>query len=275
MANQVETNTWPAGVYQVASTDPVLGGPEGPVNMMGAGLASRSLYQRLRNITPWNFDLATSVGYPAGACVLYGGVTWKAKVDNDVPPGTDPLKWERWAFTESELAEMLAASSLTVDSPQFLTVAQREQAQENLALPIEYFLATGGSSVAVPNTNAVTQLSLSGGTYDVQGSIARAGNVVQIARPGIYAVSCSVFALKTSTGVISSTVQVRINGVLHPLLKVSVQDQGTTSTGLGYHLNLSGYVRLATGDQVEFTQKAESSAITVNVSGAGLTRVSR
>jgi hypothetical protein len=109
MANQNETPEWPATVYQVGVTDPVLGGAEGPVNVMGLALAKRSLYQRLRNVTPWDAALAANFGYPAGACVRHGAVTWRAVVDNNVAPGSDAAKWERWGYSEAELNQLLAA----------------------------------------------------------------------------------------------------------------------------------------------------------------------
>lgn len=114
MAYQVETpGEWPLGVYQVAVTDPVLGGADGPPNLMGRALANRALYQRLRNVTPWLADLAAAYGYPAGACVRHGATTWRAIVDNNVAPGTDPTKWERWGYSESELAAYLRGSLLS------------------------------------------------------------------------------------------------------------------------------------------------------------------
>lgn len=114
MAYQSETPTdWPANVYQVGVTDPVLGGVDGPVNIMGAALAKRSLYQRMRNVTPWSADLAAAHGYPAGACVRHGATTWRAIVDNAVAPGTDPTRWERWGYSEKELAAYLRGSLLS------------------------------------------------------------------------------------------------------------------------------------------------------------------
>lgn len=108
MAYQIETpGDWPLGVYQIAVTDPVLGGSDGPPNLMGRALANRSVYQRLRNVTLWNADLAAAHGYPAKSCVMHGPSSWRALVDNTVEPGTDATKWERWAFSESELAAYL------------------------------------------------------------------------------------------------------------------------------------------------------------------------
>ena len=102
MANQIQTpDAWPLDVRQIAQTDPVLGGPEGPVNLMGAALSTRGFYQRLRNITPWDAALGA---YPSGACVMYAGLSWRSKVaGNTAVPGTDAAKWERWGFSRAEL----------------------------------------------------------------------------------------------------------------------------------------------------------------------------
>lgn len=114
MAYQVETpGEWPLGVYQIAVTDPVLGGADGPANVMGRHLANRAVFQRLRNVTPWLADLAAAHGYPAGACVRHGATTWRAIVDNNVEPGTDGTKWERWGYSESELATYLRSGLLS------------------------------------------------------------------------------------------------------------------------------------------------------------------
>lgn len=117
MPFQAETpGDWPAGVYQIGVTDPVLGGADGPPNVMGRHLTNRSVYQRLRNVTPWSATLAATHGYPAGACVKHGAFTWRAIVDNNVAPGTNPLMWERWGFSEAELAAWLNDLQLRVGS---------------------------------------------------------------------------------------------------------------------------------------------------------------
>ncbi|NVM87453.1 hypothetical protein FHT32_001092 [Variovorax sp. SG517] len=102
MANLNETDLWAAGIYQLEEDDPVLGGPTGIDNLAPRQLASRTLYQRLRNITPWEATFT----YPANvAYVNYGGSTWKSVGESlNVAPGADTAKWVRWAFTDAELA---------------------------------------------------------------------------------------------------------------------------------------------------------------------------
>jgi microcystin-dependent protein len=101
MANLNETDQWEAGIYQLEEDDPVLGGPTGIDNLAPRQLASRSRYQRLRNVTPWDATLT----YPANvAYVSYGGTTWKSVGESlNVVPGSDAAKWVRWAFTAAEL----------------------------------------------------------------------------------------------------------------------------------------------------------------------------
>lgn len=103
MANIVETDNWPGGVYQYADGDVLNGGPDSAEVLPLKQLAQRALYQRLRNVTDWDGGLAAAFGYPAGAVVRHAGVSWRAKIANDVEPGTDPAAWERWGWSESEL----------------------------------------------------------------------------------------------------------------------------------------------------------------------------
>lgn len=113
MANIVETDNWPGGVYQYADGDELDGGPDSAEVLPFKQLAQRSLYQRLRNVTDWDAGLAAAFGYPAGAVVRHAGVSWRAIAGNDVEPGTDPLAWERWGFSESELATYLRSGLLS------------------------------------------------------------------------------------------------------------------------------------------------------------------
>lgn len=107
MANLNETDLWEPGIYQLEEDDPVLGGPQGIDNLAPRQLASRSRYQRLRNVTPWLIGFA----YPVDAYVSDGGTTWKSiAASTGVKPGTDATKWVRWGYTAAELAAALGGS---------------------------------------------------------------------------------------------------------------------------------------------------------------------
>lgn len=107
MADITQTaDNYPEGVYLLAVTDPVLGGPEGPDNKAPIALANRTNYQRMRNVTPWRSGPENA--YPAHAYVHHGGTTWKSKVANaNIEPGTDATKWIRWGYTADELLAYL------------------------------------------------------------------------------------------------------------------------------------------------------------------------
>lgn len=140
MAYQTEAaDSWPENVYQVATTDPVLGGPDGPVNVLGAALATRSRYQRIRNVTPWDAALA----YPEHAYCQLAGVTYKSLTANtNVQPGTPAatLVWTRWGFTQAELDAWFAAQStgggsVLVQSANFATTTNNAVTQTQLNNP--------------------------------------------------------------------------------------------------------------------------------------------
>lgn len=111
MASLNETDLWEAGIYQLEEDDPVLGGPTGVDNRAPRQLANRALYQRLRNVTPWDATFT----YPANvAYVSYAGTSWKSVGESlNVAPGTDAAKWVRWGFTLAELNASLGDAVAT------------------------------------------------------------------------------------------------------------------------------------------------------------------
>ena len=48
MANVTETSTWEGGIYQIETTDPVLGGPNGIANVQAKQLANRTKFLKER-----------------------------------------------------------------------------------------------------------------------------------------------------------------------------------------------------------------------------------
>lgn len=143
MANLNESDLWETGVYQLEEDDPVLGGPTGIDNLAPRQLASRSRFQRLRNVTPWEAALT----YPANvAYVSHGGTTWKSTGESsNVVPGSDVTKWVRWAHTAEELGAALGnavdaheaeinphAQYVRHDAPQGLSASESAQARANI-----------------------------------------------------------------------------------------------------------------------------------------------
>lgn len=108
MADIATIDTWSPTVYQWADGDVLDGGPESLEVLPVKQMANRSLFQRLRSVTPWSDVLAAAYGYPEGACVMHADVSWRAKIANAVEPGTDATKWERWGFSDDEFNAKLA-----------------------------------------------------------------------------------------------------------------------------------------------------------------------
>ncbi|MET3916238.1 hypothetical protein ABID97_003020 [Variovorax sp. OAS795] len=124
MASLNETDLWEPGIYQLEEDDPVLGGPQGIDNLAPRQLASRSRYQRLRSVTPWDIALP----YPEGAYAAHGGKTWRSLAPSTgVQPGSDATKWERWGFTASEMGAEISAHEAKEDPhTQYVKVAGDE-----------------------------------------------------------------------------------------------------------------------------------------------------
>lgn len=191
MANLSENDLWEAGIYQIEEDDPVLGGPSGITNMPPRQLASRTLYQRLRSVTPWSADLP----YPAQACVQHGGKTYRSLVANgNSAPGADPTKWERWGFTLAELnAELTTAAQFDKSTKAATTAFVKRQGstfafQKNLAISTTLTAAEhvgamllGNAAVPITLTLPLASTVASGGCIAFQ----NAGNAaVTLSRQG-------------------------------------------------------------------------------------------
>lgn len=149
MANINANDDWAAGVYQYADGDVLDGGPNSTEVLPFKQLAGRSIYQRLRGVTPWDASLANQYGYPQFACVFHNGFSWRSKVATSVEPGTDPDKWERWGFTLAELeTEFGGTQEAVLYVPQGLTPPQKKQARTNIGA-MGYF----GAAEALPTAN--------------------------------------------------------------------------------------------------------------------------
>lgn len=128
MATLTEADDWASGIYQIEEGDPVLGGPTGLTNTPPRQLANRTLYQRLRNVTPWDAALL----YPAMAYVQYAGKTYRsAAININVVPGTDATKWVRWGFTIAELNSELTTPPQFDATTKIATMAAVQRALGN------------------------------------------------------------------------------------------------------------------------------------------------
>lgn len=152
MANLNETDVWLGGIYQLEEDDPVLGGPAGIDNRAPRELASRTLFQRLRNVTPWDATLA----YPAlVAYVSYNGTTWKSVGEStNVAPGSDATKWVRWGHTATELTAALgdavdAHEAKVNPHPQYATDADLA-AHLTAADPHPQYILAAGDAMTGP-----------------------------------------------------------------------------------------------------------------------------
>ena len=155
MANLTEADDWASGIYQIEEGDPVLGGPTGLTNTPPRQLANRTLYQRLRNVTPWDAALL----YPAQAYVQYAGKTYRsAAININVVPGTDATKWERWGFT---LAELNAEAA---------TPAQFDSTTKLATTAFANSLGLKATGVKAVSANAALSLADVGKIIDVTGA---------------------------------------------------------------------------------------------------------
>ncbi|MBW8469873.1 MAG: hypothetical protein K0M67_16530 [Thiobacillus sp.] len=274
MSNIAVSNDWPAGVYQYADGDVLDGGADSSEVLPLKQLANRSLFQRLANVTPWDSALAAEFGYPNKAVVMHGGLSWRALVANAVEPGTDVTKWERWGYSESELAELLADISLNFSGPQTLTEAEREQAHENLALPVEFISFFDGDSVTVPTGGVGAKMTLAGCTVVQAGDITTLGDNVVIAKAGVYGISACCWMVSLDAGIFSGPLSVEINGATTSLIEAPSVDHFTTPyAGMGRRVNLAGFARLVPGDTVALRQVQQNTRLSENIIGFIVTRL--
>ncbi len=195
MANLTESDSWEAGIYQLEEDDPVLGGPTGIDNLAPRQLASRSLYQRLRNVTPWVATLA----YPASlAFVSHAGTTWKSvDASTAVEPGTDDTKWTRWAHTKGELNELLSDSAVRFDEAQPLTDPQKLQGRTNI----------GAEAAGV----AATEVQKGAARYSTATGTANAVAVTYA--PAIAALTDGMVLLFKATAANTGATSLNVNGI--------------------------------------------------------------
>lgn len=270
MAYQTETPAaWPAGVYQIAVTDPVLGGSDGAPNVMGAALAKRAMYQRMRSVTAWDATLAAAHDYPAKACVMHGATSWRAIVDNNVEPGSDPLKWERWGYSETELAAVLAGLlpyGAPVVCPNAGPDGEADKSKVHRSALGEYWMWLGdawrvvaglygytvtGVGVAIPTTEVFVTVQLA-----------------TMPRAGFVGVSGSFRFVQVSSVAISLLAQINKNGT-------RVVSDGTphSSNQLQHSAPSIARLSVAAGDVISFVAYKSGGSSTDVIEGASFSVV--
>lgn len=212
MAYQTEAaDSWPDNVYQVAATDPVLGGPDGPVNVLGAALATRSRYQRIRNITPWN----AALGYPEHSYCQLAGVTYKSLAANtNVQPGTPAAAavWTRWGHTD---AEMSAFAGLPFSAPALCPDAGPAAGANTKAVYKssigEYWMWLGDAWKVVANYYGQSALSTAYATTPIGYNTPVISYISP--RSGSISASVYIYALTASSAFSSLSAGIGLNGV--------------------------------------------------------------
>ena len=267
MSNIAVSNDWPAGVYQYADGDVLDGGADSSEVLPLKQLANRSLFQRLANVTPWDSSLAAEFGYPNKAVVMHGGLSWRAVVANAVEPGTDITKWERWGFSEADLAAYMTTVKVYTD-------AEREQAQANIALPVEFISFFDGDSVTVPLGDVGAKMTLAGTTVEQAGDITTSGNDVVIGKAGVYGISACCWMVSLDPANFNGPLSIEINGSITSLIEApSVDHYSTPYAGMGKRVNLAGFARLVPGDTVALRQVQQDTRLSENIIGFIVTRL--
>lgn len=134
MTDLVENTEWAQGIYQLETTDPVLGGPTGIMNQQAKQLAARTAYLRKIGMPEWD----AKVAYPANAFVQDAGKTWKAKTASiNKKPSTNAANWLEWGLDLDALTAKFAplASPTFTGSPTTPTPPQfdNDQSIANMA----------------------------------------------------------------------------------------------------------------------------------------------
>lgn len=159
MANLIEADNWPEGVYQIEEDDPVLGGATGITNVPPRQLAERTRYLRAHGIAPWS----STFSYPAlSAYVSHAGATWKSVgASLGVEPGVDPAKWERWGHTGPELNAAAVGRLLNVrlfDAPG-THMYNKSPGTTRVLVEVQ---GAGGSGGSCPGISDPARIGLSG-----------------------------------------------------------------------------------------------------------------
>ena len=108
MANLSETAEWVTGVYQIETTDAVVGGPDGTSNTQAKQLANRTSYLKQQVELRAPIDSPAFSGSPAAPTPA---------------PGTDSSQLATTEFVQAALAQILNAPPATLDTLNELAAA--------------------------------------------------------------------------------------------------------------------------------------------------------
>ena len=100
MANVTEQTLWESGVYQIETSDAVLGGVNGIANKQALQLANRTTWLKAQGIPTHD----AALNYPVGAFAKVGAVVYRAISTNiNKAPASNPTIWEPCYLTKAEV----------------------------------------------------------------------------------------------------------------------------------------------------------------------------
>ena len=100
MANVTEQTLWESGIYQIETSDAVLGGVNGIANKQALQLANRTTWLKAQGIPTHD----PALNYPVGALAKVGAVVYRAISANiNKAPASNPTIWETCYLTKAEV----------------------------------------------------------------------------------------------------------------------------------------------------------------------------
>ncbi len=100
MANVTEQTLWESGIYQIETSDAVLGGVNGIANKQALQLANRTTWLKAQGIPTHD----AALNYPVGALAKVGAVVYRAISANiNKAPASNPTIWEPCYLTKAEV----------------------------------------------------------------------------------------------------------------------------------------------------------------------------
>ena len=167
MANLPESSTFDAGVYQIETTDPVIGGPNGITNAPLKNLANRTKY--LKD----HVDALETSRAPLASPAFTGTPTAPTAA-----VGTNTTQIATTAFVQAQLSSSVPAASETVAGKVELATAAETQAgtDNTRAVTPAGLAAAGATKLRTPRTLTIGNTGKNfDGSADVSWSLAEVG----------------------------------------------------------------------------------------------------